>query len=107
MPGQKIGLRAFLFRRGVPGIASPACRCDQGDQTAAHLFAECTDAKSRAMQAMGFSTKGKVWEGLSDHKKAPGMARVFISTLTATLALEDSYKGFHPAGTVSLVDSTG
>ena len=68
---EKIGLRAFLFRRGVSGIASPACP---------HLFAECTDAKSRAMRAIGFSTKGEVWEGLSDYKKAPGMARALISS---------------------------
>ena len=77
---ERIGLRAFLFRRGVPGIASPACPCGQGDQTAAHLFAECTDPKSRAMRAMGFSTKDEVWKGLSDHRKAPGMARILISS---------------------------
>ena len=85
MPSQarreKISLRAFLFRRGVPGIASPAYPCGQGgDQTAAHLFAECTDPKSRAMRATGFSTKGEVWEGLSDHRKAPGMARASIGS---------------------------
>ena len=28
---ENIGLRAFLFRRGVPGIASPTCPCGQGD----------------------------------------------------------------------------
>ena len=51
---EKIGLRTFLFRSGVPGITSPACPCVQGDQTAAHLFAECTDAKPGAMRAMSF-----------------------------------------------------
>ena len=77
---EKIRLRAFLFRLGIPGIASPACPCRQGDQTAAHLFAECTDIKSRAMRAMGFSTVGEVWEGLSDHRKAPGMARALVKS---------------------------
>ena len=48
------------------------------DQTAAHLFAECTDAKTRAMRAMSSSTKGQVWEGLGDHRKAPGMAQFLI-----------------------------
>ena len=56
---EKIGLRVFVFWRAVPGIASPACPCGQGDQTAARLLAECTDAKSRAMRAMGFFNKGR------------------------------------------------
>ena len=77
---EKIGLRAFLFRRGVPGIASPACPCGQGDHTAAHLFAGCADIKSRAIRAMGFSTIGDVGEGLSDRRKAPGMARALMNS---------------------------
>ena len=54
--------------------------CGQGDQTAAHLFAECTDAKSRAMRTMGFVTNGDVAKGLSDFKKAPWMARALINS---------------------------
>ena len=54
--------------------------CSQGDQTAAHVFAECTDAESRAMQTMGFVTKGDVVKGLSDFKKAPEMARALINS---------------------------
>ena len=55
-------------------------------------LAECTDAKSWAMRAMGFSTKGEVWDGLGDHRKAPG---------------PQAKSGNVAAGTVSLVDSTG
>ena len=29
---------------------------------------------------MGLLTKGKLWEGLSDYRKAPGMARALISS---------------------------
>ena len=76
---EKIGLRAFLFRRGVPGIATPACPCGRGDQTAAHLLTECADEKSRAMRVMAFSTRVEVWRGLSDYKKAPAMARVLVA----------------------------
>ena len=77
---EKIGLHTFLFRRGVPGIASPTCSCGKGDQTVAHLFAECMDPKSRIMQTMNFSTPGAVMKNLSDYKKALEMARALISS---------------------------
>ena len=32
------------------------------------------------MRTMGFSTKGDVAQGLSDYKKAPGMARALINS---------------------------
>ena len=32
------------------------------------------------MRTMGFTTKGEVWKGLSDYKKAPGMARALINS---------------------------
>ena len=33
------------------------------------------------MRAMSFlTTKGEVWEGLSDYKKAPGMAHALINS---------------------------
>ena len=75
---------------------------------------------------MGFFTEGEVWEGLSDHRKAPGLeakpSNVTAGTqapplppalasapltLTKHSASDDRCKGFYPAGTVSLVDSTG
>ena len=53
---EKIGLPGFLFRRKVPEATSPACPCGRGDQTAAHLFAECTDRRSRSLRAFVYTT---------------------------------------------------
>ena len=68
---EKIGLQRFLFQRKVPGIASPACSCGRGDQTAAHLFVECADeVYTRSLRAFGYVTK-EVFRGLSHHDSAP------------------------------------
>ena len=56
---EKIGLQRFLFQRKVPGIASPACPCGRGDQTAAQLFVECADRRSMSLRAFGYVTKDK------------------------------------------------
>ena len=77
---EKIGLRGFLFRRGVPGVVSPACTCGRGDQTAAHLFAECMDNRSRGLRAFGYTTKEEVHRGLSHHDTAPDMARALVQS---------------------------
>jgi hypothetical protein len=39
----KIGLRAFLFDRGVPEVPTPICRCGQGRETAAHVAVYCPE----------------------------------------------------------------
>ena len=36
----KIGLRAFLFQRGVPDILSPYCQCGERE-TPAHIWMAC------------------------------------------------------------------
>src|SRR4029077_5635185 len=41
MRTRKIGLRAFLFERQVPDIASPICFCGDGRETATHVAAYC------------------------------------------------------------------
>lgn len=64
---EKVGLQKFLFQRKVPGIASPACPCGRGDQTATHLFVECADRRSRSLGAFGYITKEEVFCGLSHH----------------------------------------
>ena len=38
-----IGLREFLFRRKVPGVATPLCQCGQGRETVEHLAVWCPD----------------------------------------------------------------
>ena len=39
----KIGLRAFLYTRGVPGVSTPGCSCGAGRETALHLLTECQE----------------------------------------------------------------
>ncbi|EAQ89445.1 predicted protein [Chaetomium globosum CBS 148.51] len=36
-----IGLRDFLFTRGVPEVPTPACECGEGRETAEHLVVWC------------------------------------------------------------------
>ena len=72
-----LGLRAFVFRRGVPGVTAPTCPCRLGDQTAANLFTECAGRWSQGMRSMGFSTE-EVWEGLSDYKRTLAMTRTLV-----------------------------
>ena len=38
----KIGLRAFLFERKVPGIATLLCECRTAEETVAHLLEGCS-----------------------------------------------------------------
>ena len=48
----KIGLRAFLHSRRVPGVTSPGCECGAGRETALHLILECRDTISQRWDLM-------------------------------------------------------
>ena len=37
-----IGLRDFLFKRGVPGVLTPYCECGEGRETVEHLVMWCS-----------------------------------------------------------------
>jgi hypothetical protein len=37
-----IGLRDFLFKVKVPGVATPYCECGEGRETVEHLVARCS-----------------------------------------------------------------
>ena len=39
----KVGLRAFLFERKVPSIATPLCRYGEAQETAVHLVLDCSE----------------------------------------------------------------
>ena len=55
----KIGLRAFLHWQKVPEVATPACPCGNGDQTAAHLHGrEVSGAASVRVR----DKRGSVWQ---------------------------------------------
>ena len=52
----KIGLRAFLHSRRVPGVTSPDCNCGAGRDIVLHLIIECRDTIVRRwdlMEALG------------------------------------------------------
>ena len=76
----KIGLRAFLFKQGVPEVYTPICPCGTGSQTAEHLFYQCEDPRSRSLRKLGFHTKEQVWEALSDPKLAKKLAQGLLSS---------------------------
>ena len=51
---EKIGSQAFLYRWRVSYrklYTTPICPCGKGDQTAVHLFVECTDERFRDLRA--------------------------------------------------------
>ena len=41
MRTEKIGLRDFLYQRGVPDILDPQCVCGEGRQTVIHVLTRC------------------------------------------------------------------
>ena len=41
----KVGLKAFLFQRRVPEIATPHCRCGLGKETPVHLALHCPEER--------------------------------------------------------------
>ena len=71
----KIGLKAFLFYRKVPGQDSPICPYGAGPQTAEHLFANCTALQSQGLKDMGFSSVEEVRAGLSNPHVASKMTK--------------------------------
>ena len=38
----KIGFRAFLFKRRVPGVATPLCECGEAPETVSYLLEGCS-----------------------------------------------------------------
>ena len=50
---EKIGLRDFLFHRGVPDISSPACTCREGRQTVRHVMLACRELKDLRQLELG------------------------------------------------------
>ena len=77
---EKIGLRAFLFKRKVPGVVTPTCQCGRGAQTAAHLFYECADSRSQPLRALGYTSAEGIGRGLSHPDTAPVLARALVQS---------------------------
>jgi hypothetical protein len=48
----KIGLKAFLFQRQVPGVVSPRCPCNGEKETVYHLVKECEEIRTPRNQSI-------------------------------------------------------
>lgn len=77
----KIGLRAFLFGRGVPDIATPICRCGQGRETAAHVAAYCPEENTnRRSLPFAMRTHQDFSMAVRDPEKTALLVRWFMKT---------------------------
>ena len=64
---EHIGFRAYLTKRGVPGI-TPQCTCNQGTQTLKHICIFCPELQRNRYQL--FLTAGSnSWEEISSTKR--------------------------------------
>ena len=50
---EKIGLRDFLFHRGVPDVPDPMCTCREGRQTVRHVLLTCRLFKDLRRRELG------------------------------------------------------
>ncbi|EAQ86784.1 hypothetical protein CHGG_08037 [Chaetomium globosum CBS 148.51] len=70
-----IGLRDFLFPRGVPEVLTPACECGEGRETAEHLVVWClAPPLTRRWERIGVRTRRDFYSVL--HGINPTTARL-------------------------------
>ncbi|EAQ87046.1 hypothetical protein CHGG_08299 [Chaetomium globosum CBS 148.51] len=70
-----IGLRDFLFTRGVPGVLTPACECGERRETAEHLVVWClAPPLTRRRERTGIRTRRDFYSVL--HGINPTTARL-------------------------------
>lgn len=69
---ERIGLKAYLYSRNVPGYTSPECECGLGSQTARHVIMHCpnwTDLRERlagTLRTWDYRVVIGSWEGLRE-----------------------------------------
>ena len=71
---EKIGLRAFLYSRFVPGIDEESCTCGARRQTARHILHECR-LLSRQRREWWANEKRKAFGGAISHVDMPNKPR--------------------------------
>jgi hypothetical protein len=81
----KIGLRAFLFQRQVPDVATPLCQCGEGRETAEHVVCYCLRWREQRAALEGrlgraLRTRRDFHTALSDAKEAGVVIRWLLST---------------------------
>ena len=81
-----MGLRAFLFERKVPDVATPWCQCDRGKETAAHLVLDCSELLQqrielqRLQQPLALRTYQDFIEATSQPRRARQLVHWLLST---------------------------
>jgi len=77
---ERIGLRAYLYQRQVPGVDTPACQCGSPFQTAKHILKDCrewTPARGRMTDATGTTDYRRI---VSTPRGLKAAARMMIET---------------------------
>ena len=75
----KIGLRAFLFQRGVPDIPSPYCQCG-GRETPAHIWTACPLYEQQRAVLPPATTSRDFRAAVTSARRAGGTAGWFLRT---------------------------
>jgi retron-type reverse transcriptase len=82
----KVGLRAFLFERKIPEVATPRCPCGEAPETAAHLALDCRDLTQqreelqRQMAPKAMRTYRDFVSATAQRRTALKLVRWFLST---------------------------
>jgi hypothetical protein len=82
----KVGLRAFLFERKVPDVATPRCSCGEAPETAAHLVLDCPqleyqrDNLRQSLHPIPLSTYRDFAAATAKGKSASKLVRWLLST---------------------------
>jgi hypothetical protein len=82
----KVGLRAFLFRRGVPEVNTPLCRCGEGEETPTHLTLFCPEFSDEreylqgALAPQALRTTRDFAGATADPASAPLVVRWLLAT---------------------------
>jgi hypothetical protein len=96
----KIGLRAFLFQRQVPDVATPLCQCGEGRETAEHVVCHCLRWAERRL-TLEDRTGGPLRTRRDFHTvlSSPKLAGVVIRWLLATGRIQEFRLARRLAGT--------
>jgi hypothetical protein len=82
----RVGLRAFLFERRVPEVATPRCPCGEAPETAAHLVLDCQqlDQQRQALQQALYPRALRTFRDFAAATEKGKSARVLIRWLLST-----------------------
>ena len=71
----KIGLKAFLHQRRVPGILTPRCSCEEADETPQHLFVDCPETARARRELPELRTPRDFIDQVRNPRTAGALAR--------------------------------